>query len=59
VNALTTLVVVMQVAVLIHSAVNSGCAPLVGQDLSAVAEGLKVLLLLSTCMGAKGEAAQV
>lgn len=49
----------MQVAVLVHSAVNSGCAPLVGLDLTAVAEGLKVLLLLSTCMSAKGEVAQV
>jgi hypothetical protein len=31
----------------------------VGHNLTVVAEGLKVLLLLSTCMAAKGEAAQV
>lgn len=48
-----------QVAALIHSAVNAGCAPLAGNDLAAVAEGLKVLLLLSTLMAPKGEAAQV
>lgn len=49
-----------QVAALIHSAVTTvGCAPLAGDDLAAVAEGLKVLLLLSTLMAAKGEAAQV
>lgn len=51
--------VLLQVAVLIHSAISSGNAPLTGNDLAAVAEGLKVLLLLSTCMAAKGEAAQV
>lgn len=44
---------------LIHSAVTCCCAPLTGADLGAVAEGLKVLLLLSTCAAAKGEAAQV
>lgn len=44
---------------LVHTAVNKGCAPLTGHDLAAVAEGLKVLLLLSTCMASKGEAAQV
>jgi hypothetical protein len=50
----------LQVAVLIHGAVTTGgCAPLAGDDLAAVAEGLKVLLLLSTLMAAKGEAAQV
>jgi hypothetical protein len=48
-----------QVAVLIHSAITSCCAPLIGADLAAVAEGLKVLLLLSTCAAAEGEAAQV
>lgn len=48
-----------QVAMLIHSAVTCCCAPLTGADLGAVAEGLKVLLLLSTCAATKGEAAQV
>jgi hypothetical protein len=49
----------VQVALLIHTAVNKASVPLAGHDLAAVAEGLKVLLLLSTCMASKGEAAQV
>lgn len=49
----------LQVAGLIHGAMCSGRGPLTGHDFTAVAEGLKVLLLLSTCMASKGEAAQV
>lgn len=58
-HALLLLVHSCQVAMLIHSAITCCCAPLTGADLGAVAEGLKVLLLLSTCAAAKGEAAQV
>jgi hypothetical protein len=38
---------------------NSGRGPLVGAELAAVTEGLKVLLLLSNRTAAQGEAAQV
>lgn len=44
---------------LIHEAMNSGRGPLVGAELMAVTEGLKVLLLLANKTAAQGEAAQV
>jgi hypothetical protein len=50
---------VLQAAVLIHAAMNSGVGPLTGAELAAVTEGLKVLLLLSNRTAAQGEEAQV